>query len=172
LRDKNGEYKKNITKKSVYIFLTFFWYDCHQVEGDKNEMNKTIGKEQQQKPILYVTKIFEFHAAHFLKSHNGKCAQLHGHTYKLEVTCAGHMNENGIVIDFGDVEHYVNMFIIEVLDHTCLNNIKQFEDNPTAEKLAYFIYNTLNEIDIPLKVTEVKVWETPTSYATYKGELM
>ncbi|MBU0791701.1 MAG: 6-carboxytetrahydropterin synthase QueD [Gammaproteobacteria bacterium] len=122
------------------------------------------------KEIVYVTKVFEFHAAHWLKSHQGVCSRLHGHSYKLEVTCKGELNEEGMVVDFSELKEVVEKLIISQLDHECLNDILQFENDPTAERLAVFIFNTLRQFDVPFNVDEVKVWETSTSYATYRGE--
>ena len=64
---------------------------------------------------MLITKEFTFDAAHKLDWHQGKCKNLHGHTYKLQVTVVGELNKNGIVIDFGDLKNIVNNKVIEVL---------------------------------------------------------
>lgn len=60
-----------------------------------------------------ITKIFRFEAAHHLPDHQGKCARLHGHSYKLEVMLRGAIkdsvgaSDNGMVMDFGDISQIV-----------------------------------------------------------------
>ena len=101
-----------------------------------------------------VTRSFTFDAAHVLPWHPGKCARLHGHTYRVDVTVAGPLDENGIVVDFGDIKTAAAA-VIEPLDHTLLNDTL---DNPTAERLALHILSSLR--DNGLAATAVRVWET------------
>lgn len=129
---------------------------------------------------LEITKIFEFAAAHYIPEHEGKCKNLHGHTYKLEVTITrtGLSNSSdlaealkdspyGMVMDFGDLKSLVKKYIIEIFDHSYLNEIFHF---PTAENMAGSIFTIINN-NLPqnVEVTEIKLWETPTSCATVKG---
>ena len=117
---------------------------------------------------MEVTRIFEFDCAHRLPWHKGKCFNLHGHTYKLEVTASGSLNKNGIVIDFGDLKKIVNEEVVEKFDHHLLND---FYENPTAEIMAKDIFKKIQDKlpkDVNLK--EVKLWESPDSYATYQGD--
>jgi 6-pyruvoyltetrahydropterin/6-carboxytetrahydropterin synthase len=113
--------------------------------------------------MLEITKEFTFDAAHQLDWHKGKCKNLHGHTYKLRVTVKGELNENGIIIDFTDLKAIVNEAVIEKIDHKLLNDVF---DNPTAEILIVWIWDQLKS---KLNLSEISLWETPTSYATYKG---
>src|SRR4051794_23789378 len=108
-----------------------------------------------------VTKVFAFDAAHQLPWHEGKCRRLHGHTYRLEVTVAGPVNENGIVLDFDDLSTHVKHSIIDRFDHQFLNDTFP---NPTAEMLA-LEFSKLLEAE-GLEVQRLKLWETPTSSAT------
>lgn len=113
---------------------------------------------------MEITKIFTFDSAHRLPWHEGKCKNIHGHTYTLHITVKGELDKNGIVIDFGDLKDIVKKNVIEKLDHNDLNNVI---DNPTAENLACWIWDQLiNELSGLSKVT---LWETPTSYVTYNG---
>src|SRR4051812_43083019 len=82
---------------------------------------------------VQVTKAFSFDAAHQLPWHEGKCRQLHGHTYRLEVSVAGPVDENGIVVDFDDLSTVVKRSIVSKFDHQFLND---YFANPTAELLA------------------------------------
>ena len=116
------------------------------------------------------TKHFEFEAAHRLPGHEGKCQHMHGHTYKVEVTCErASLTESGpargMVLDFGTMKEAWRA-LDEQLDHKVLNDIPGLE-NPTAENLAKYIYGQL----FPLldHLVEVKVWETSSSCATYRA---
>ena len=114
---------------------------------------------------MEITKEFTFDSAHQLNWHQGKCKNLHGHTYKLRVTVKGEIKQNGIIIDFGELKKIVNESVIEQLDHKFLNDII---DNPTAENLIVWIWDQLKS---KLNLSEIRLWETPTSYVTYKGKL-
>lgn len=115
-------------------------------------------------PKLTVTKIFEFAASHFLTKYHGKCENLHGHNYKLEVTVVGEMGEDDLVYDFVELKDIVKAKIINQLDHTHLN--ERFE-NPSAEVMAVWIWEQLQD---DLQLAEVKLWETSTCVVSYKGD--
>ena len=121
---------------------------------------------------ISVTKIFKFDAAHFLPEHSGKCADLHGHTYRLEVTIArkdgGLIAEGssaGMVLDFGDLKTIVQREIIEKVDHKMLNDIFPFRT--TAENMVIHFYEVLEQQLAPLgvEVLKLRLWETQTSFA-------
>jgi 6-pyruvoyltetrahydropterin/6-carboxytetrahydropterin synthase len=117
---------------------------------------------------MKVTKEFTFDSAHKLINYKGKCENLHGHTYKLHVTVDGDIKDNGLVIDFVILKEIVNDKIIEKLDHKYLND---FFENPTAEVMAKWIWDELKEIEEKgVKLFEIKLWESPTSFVTYNGE--
>ncbi|MCK5025531.1 MAG: 6-carboxytetrahydropterin synthase QueD [Nanoarchaeota archaeon] len=113
---------------------------------------------------MKISKEFVFDAAHKLLWHKGKCQNLHGHTYKLIVTVEGQLNENGIVMDFGDLKKIIVNNVISKLDHKYLNDI--FE-NPTAENMVIWIWNQLKH---KLNLYEIRLWESPTSCVVYNGE--
>jgi len=114
-----------------------------------------------------ITKKFEFEAAHILPNHPGKCMNLHGHSYKLEVTISTkELDSQGMVMDFGDLKEIVNSHIIEIFDHSYLND--SF-DNPTAEEMAKWIYSDLSVFISEaekkrVKVDKVRLYETSNSY--------
>lgn len=114
---------------------------------------------------VLITKGFSFEAAHQLPWHQGKCSNLHGHTYRLEVTVSGPINENGVVADFADVGAVVKRAIVDRYDHQFLND---HFDNPTAELLAVSFFKQLEAEG--LDVSRVTLWETPTCSATVEGE--
>lgn len=118
-----------------------------------------------------ITKIFTFDSAHFLPGHKGKCANVHGHTYRLEVTVARKNaslavggSSDGMVIDFADLKDIVNTEIIEKVDHKLLNDVYDFRT--TSENLGGFFYRTLEHKLSPydVEVVKLRLWESPTSY--------
>ena len=112
-----------------------------------------------------ITKVFTFDAAHQLPWHQGKCKNLHGHTYRLEVTVDGPITEDGVVADFADVGAVVKRTVIEKYDHQYLND---HFDNPTAELLAVSFFKLLEAEGLDVK--RITLWETPTCSATVEGE--
>jgi len=127
-----------------------------------------------------LTKLFTFDMAHRLSFHKGKCWNLHGHTYKLEVTVSGDADSNGMVIDFNDLKNIIMEKVVDVLDHATViyekdelmmknfpmelhHVIMPYE--PTAENLCIWITEQLEEAG--LKIKQVAVWETPNSKAVY-----
>lgn len=125
--------------------------------------------------VIEITKEFTFDSCHQLLNYQGKCERLHGHTYKLQVTVEGVVDNRGLVIDFKDLKNLVDQHVIEWLDHYNLND--KFACNTTAENMVVVIYNMLrvfinnysDNMGRYIKLTEVKLWETPTSFASYKG---
>lgn len=121
-----------------------------------------------------LTKTFEFDSAHYLEEHSGKCRMLHGHRYKLEVTVTGPVksvepgrSDSGMIIDFGVLKEYVRDAILLVCDHEFLNDAFEYT---TAEVMVCTMFGWLrtelaqNEPDVTL--VQLRLWETPTSYAT------
>ena len=106
-----------------------------------------------------VTRTFTFEAAHQLPWHTGACRELHGHGYRLEVTVAGPLNDDGIVVDFAEVGTVVEREVIATYDHRFLNDIL---DNPTAELIAHDTWKRLEAAG--LAVSRVRLWETADSY--------
>ena len=126
-------------------------------------------------PKVYVTKEFEFEAAHHLLNYDGACANVHGHSYKLQVTVSGSINPfeteyatDCMVLDFKYLKKIVKDEIIDTHDHKDLNLIYS---NPTAEIMVIEMFNCLNEcLPKDVKLESVKLWETSTSFAEYRGE--
>ena len=106
-----------------------------------------------------VTRVFGFEAAHQLPWHEGKCRNLHGHSYRLEVTVEGPLNEHGIVVDFADIKHVVDAEVVDRFDHTYLNDVVE---NPTAETMAAEIWKTIEAAN--LDVSRIRLWETADSF--------
>jgi len=111
-------------------------------------------------PRTRVTCTFTFEAAHRLAWHSGKCRNLHGHSYRLDVTVAGPLDENGVVVDFDHLKAVVEREVVGPWDHTDLN---QLIDNPTAELLAHRAWDLLTGAGLALST--LRLWETDTSSA-------
>jgi 6-pyruvoyltetrahydropterin/6-carboxytetrahydropterin synthase len=123
--------------------------------------------------MVTVTRIFTLAAAHHLPSHGGKCKQLHGHNYKIEVEVEGEIKsggvEEGMVTDFGNLKDLVQVAIINPLDHTMLNDsMPKWVQPPTAENMCIHIAHVLTGMDI--KVCHVRVWETDNSHADWRRD--
>ena len=112
-----------------------------------------------------ITKMFTFEAAHFLPKHTGKCAQLHGHSYRLEVSITGPIitdgSSEGMIVDFADLSEVVNKEIITQWDHQFLNDLVSFPT--TTELLAQEIFKRLK--DARISVSRVCLWETAKAFA-------
>ena len=93
----------------------------------------------------------DFAAAHFLKDYHGKCENLHGHNYKVYVHVRGEVLDNGgMLMDFSILKKNLRE-ICNTMDHTNLNELKDsqgtliFDNNPSAERIATYIYNKLRD---------------------------
>jgi 6-pyruvoyltetrahydropterin/6-carboxytetrahydropterin synthase len=117
---------------------------------------------------MLVSREFSFDSAHFLPDYHGKCEQLHGHTYKLQVTLEGEVQKNGMVVDFVKLKEVVSDEILSQLDHKLLNDIIK---NPSAENTVIWIWERLSKLKWGgnVKLYEIKLWETPTTFITYRG---
>ena len=113
---------------------------------------------------MQIRKHFRFEAAHVLPYHPGKCARLHGHSYRLEVAVRGPLQSEGpargMIEDFDTIKRTVREQVVDVLDHQNLNDMME---NPTAEQIAMWIWRRLHEQLAGLD--EIVVWETTTSCA-------
>jgi len=116
-----------------------------------------------------ITKVFEFEAAHKLPDHPGACKNLHGHTYRLEVTVgAKWLNDQSMIMDFGDLKKVVQKNILDKWDHSYLNDVVDFV--PTVESLAdsasILISDALRRrVSDKVYLVKIRLWETSTSYA-------
>jgi 6-pyruvoyltetrahydropterin/6-carboxytetrahydropterin synthase len=133
--------------------------------------------------VFKVTKAIDFCYGHRLLNYDGKCRYLHGHNGRVEVDLAGErLDERGILHDFGHVKSVLKTWLDRELDHRMIlaradplaevlaeqgEPIVLLDENPTAENLAKLIYERAQALELP--VIEVRLWETPTSAAAYRG---
>ncbi len=112
----------------------------------------------------------QFSAAHQLRGYMGKCENLHGHNWRVQVVVnAEKLNEIGLVIDFHELKKTTNE-ILSSLDHSVLNEIFPFtEINPSSENIAKWLYDSIKKkiTNHNINVSSVTVWETETASATY-----
>ena|SRR3989339_32555 len=111
-----------------------------------------------------------FSAAHLLKEIGGKCEELHGHNFLVEVSVAAEsLNSEGLLIDFRVVKGWTDE-VLEQLDHKYLNELEYFKSiNPSSEQLARFLYDRISEKSRQAKITlsRVTVWESENSCVSY-----
>jgi 6-pyruvoyltetrahydropterin/6-carboxytetrahydropterin synthase len=113
-----------------------------------------------------------FSSAHQLRGYKGKCENLHGHNYKIEIFARGReLDHIGLLVDFGDLKTAADD-IVQYLDHRNINELPPFdaELNPSAENLARYILERVAARvgDQRVQVYKVRCYETPTSVATYQ----
>ena len=111
-----------------------------------------------------------FSAAHLLKEIGGKCEELHGHNFLVEVSVAAEsLNSEGLLIDFRVVKGWTDE-VLEQLDHKYLNELEYFKSiNPSSEQIARFLYDRISEKSRQAKITllRVTVWESENSRVSY-----
>lgn len=130
-----------------------------------------------------VTKRLTFCYGHRLMDYEGKCRVPHGHNGVVEIELQAEvLDRRGMVFDFGEIKDAVKAWLDRELDHrmllraddplaAVLQNMGEpcllMKENPTAEAIARLIYEFTKGQGFPL--TQVRLWETETSYATYDG---
>ena len=122
--------------------------------------------------MFEVTVEQTFAAGHALRNYKGKCENVHGHNFKVQVVVEGEkLDETGLLVDFLDVKVAMHS-IVERLDHVFLNDIPPFDvKNPSAENIAEYFYSEMEKsltAGLPVRIREVKVWETDIQSATYR----
>lgn len=140
-------------------------------------------------PTVTVTRRLEWDAMHRVPGHDGACKAFHGHRYAAEITCAGTVPEDGMIIDFGAVKRVVGTWIDQNWDHTgilydqdtdpAIEAIKAsnasygrpvylMQSPPTAENIASELLRIASDLlaDYHITVTSVRIYETPNCFAT------
>ncbi|MDV2448737.1 6-carboxytetrahydropterin synthase QueD [Elizabethkingia anophelis] len=145
--------------------------------------------------MIRITKIFTFETAHVLYNYDGKCKNMHGHSYKLFVTVKGKpVNDldnpkNGMVVDFGDIKKIVNEEVVYIWDHAVLINANsphkelgnELEGRghkviycsfqPTCENMLYEIAAKVQaKLPSDISLAYLKLHETENSYGEWFAE--
>ncbi len=135
--------------------------------------------------MTIVTKTIKFDAAHVLTNHQGLCKNLHGHTYRVDISVAANEPIEGMVIDFKDLKAIAISSIVDKFDHAFIYNTTSkgeceiasvVEKNgmrvvaipfrSTAENLAHYFFDVIKPSIAGL--VAVKVWETAENCAEYR----
>ena|SRR2546426_674357 len=134
--------------------------------------------------MFKVTKHIEFCYGHRLLNYTGACRHLHGHNGRVEVDIESEsLDARGMVRDFSEIKASLKGWIDANLDHRMLlrrddpllpqlrktgEQFFEMTENPTAENIAKLIYTHARSQGLP--VVEVRLWETPSSYASYREQ--
>lgn len=132
--------------------------------------------------MFEVSQQIEFCYGHRLLNYDGKCRHLHGHNGRAVIVLRGEqLDSRGMLVDFSDIKKSVRTWIDNQLDHRmilCEDDpvvpfLKQqgeplllLKENPTAENIAKLIFEYTRDQGFP--VVEVRLWETPNAFATYR----
>ena len=114
----------------------------------------------------------EFSAAHFLKNYHGKCEKLHGHNYRVRLWVMGEeLNAGGMLADFSLLKKALKE-VLTPLDHANLNDLEVFQNDPSAERIAHYVFEEarkcLPELGIDGALLQmVDVFENSRSMARY-----
>jgi 6-pyruvoyltetrahydropterin/6-carboxytetrahydropterin synthase len=116
-----------------------------------------------------------FAAGHALRNYKGKCENVHGHNFRVRVTIAGEeLDSTGLLVDFLDVKTLIDR-TVAYLDHQFINELPPFDTvNPSAENMARYFFEEISKgldgkpSDPPVRLSEVRVWETDVASATYR----
>jgi 6-pyruvoyltetrahydropterin/6-carboxytetrahydropterin synthase len=119
---------------------------------------------------MYTVRVeTDFAAAHFLSHYHGKCERLHGHNYRVRLWARGEsLDDGGMVIDFALLKKTLRQ-AVSPLDHTNLNDLEVFENDPSAERIAKYIYDQCAHLlgGKAGLLLAADVYETPGSMARY-----
>ncbi|MFH1090867.1 MAG: 6-carboxytetrahydropterin synthase QueD [Pseudomonadota bacterium] len=120
---------------------------------------------------MYELKVIGcFAAAHNLRNFYGRCEDLHGHNWRVEVYVASDvLDEAGLVMDFGVIKKHL-AGVLEEIDHKYLNELEFFkENNPSSENIARYIFQRLAPMfsQGPARLVKVSAWESENACATY-----
>ncbi len=113
-----------------------------------------------------------FAAGHALREYKGKCENVHGHNYRVQVTLRGErLDKTGLLADFVDLKKIVHS-VLDRLDHQWLNDYPPFDRiNPSAENIAKYIFDEVSAgfgSREGARPAQVRLWETDTAFAVYR----
>ncbi len=125
--------------------------------------------------MFEVTVEQKFSSGHALRNYKGKCENVHGHNYRVQLTVAGEkLASNGLLVDFVELKRWMKE-TVDRLDHQFINDLPPFDIiNPSAENIAKYFYDEVNRglsqssPEVPVRIASVRVWETDTSIAVYR----
>jgi len=111
-----------------------------------------------------------FASGHALRGYRGKCENVHGHNYRVQLTLAGpELDSTGLLVDFVEVKKLIQG-VVGYLDHRFINDLPPFDKlNPSAENLAKYFYDEIcRKLSNGVELRQVTIWETDITSATYR----
>jgi 6-pyruvoyltetrahydropterin/6-carboxytetrahydropterin synthase len=132
-------------------------------------------RKRKSQQMFQVSVEDTFSAGHALRGYKGKCENLHGHNYRVQITLEGpELDGIGLLVDFTHLKE-VMRGVIRKLDHQFINDLEPFTKvNPSAENMAKYFYDEVSGqlMDLPpgARITDVVIWETDTAMAKYRPE--
>ncbi|MCC6493480.1 MAG: 6-carboxytetrahydropterin synthase [Pirellulales bacterium] len=136
--------------------------------------------------MFRVTREIEFCYGHRLLNYEGKCRYLHGHNGLAVIAIEGpELDDRGMLVDFSDIKSAVSTWIDQNLDHRMLLHrddpvvgllqdmgepVYLLDRNPTAENIARLIFEESAKLQLSVPIVEVKLWETPKCFATFRPD--
>ena len=169
----NIQVKKLEISKDSWIARIKTKGDCQKLKTKLGDYFKAIPciyeKFYQETPKASITKKLVFDSAHFITDHDGKCKNLHGGRYDIEITIKDRIDPTtGFVIDYSLIKNITKNLIINKFDHKTLNlTCPELSWRSSTEFLSIFIWEELIEYLPNLK--KIKIYETETSYCEYEG---
>ena len=164
--------KLYITKDN-YIVRIKSKKDCEKLKKNLEEFLKSIpcfnDKFYLSTPKASITKKLVFDSAHYITDHEGKCKNLHGGRYDIEISIKDRIDPmTGFVIDYSLIKNITKNLVINKFDHKTLNfTCPELSWRSSTEFLAIVIWEILIEYLPNLK--KIKIYETETSYCEFKG---
>ncbi len=112
-----------------------------------------------------------FAAAHRLVGYKGKCEELHGHNFAVEVHLSGErLGDDGMLVDFKTIKANLQV-VLDVLDHKYINDVPFFAERASsAENIAMYIFTEMERLmgGERVNVGKVTVWESEKACASYE----
>ena len=143
------------------------------------------------KQKIRITKQFDFEAAHALDGYSGKCKDIHGHSYHLNVTVLGYPSEDadkatcGMLIDFSDLKGLVKDNVLNIFDHQLIlrndsrfkgieeknERVRYVDYQPTCENMMLEIVDVLlDKLPLHVELAKVMLRETRNSFSEWLRE--
>jgi 6-pyruvoyltetrahydropterin/6-carboxytetrahydropterin synthase len=137
---------------------------------------------------MKIAKEFKWEMGHRLPFHEGKCRNLHGHSYRCMIELTGQPDKNGMLLDYYELKKIIDP-IIDKMDHTFMVYEKDFEliemldklgsnklvvnFESTAENICVYLLNEIRKSSLPPNVEslKVRVLETDNTYAEEESKI-
>ena len=183
VKQLSGDYRvrnkelKDLYEKALELIREFKNFRIIHIPRSENEvadrlcnlaLDAALKKREKVKGVFTVTVVGKFDCAHFLPEHEGKCGDLHGHTYRVELSVFGSSLKQGILIDIVELKKILYA-ALENFDHKYLNELDFFKDKPpTAENIALVLTDLIgSKLPPGIGIYSIKVFESENAFITY-----